>query len=230
MRIRLPLLFLVLLAMAFWTINAQAQIGGGGIRASSSLSSNPTYFDLLEDPKVQEELEIGDEIMDEINELNEGMRDELRGAFQGMSRGGTREDLESVREKFVQVYERFNESTLEKLSDDQVVRIKQLQRQKLLNSGVSKALAGKLSEELELTDDQMTALQKKEIETKEWERNEIARIRAEAQEKIISSLSEELSKKLKELTGEKFEFTEETRRLSRRGSGAGGSLRLPGRN
>ena len=73
MRIRLPLLFLVMLAMTFLTINAQAQ----SIRLGSGISSSTSYFDLLEDPKVQEELKIGDEIMDEINELNQELRGEV---------------------------------------------------------------------------------------------------------------------------------------------------------
>ncbi len=228
MRIRLPLLFLVMLAMTFLTINAQAQ----SIRLGSGISSSTSYFDLLEDPKVQEELKIGDEIMDEINELNQELRGEVRVVFQAMGRGGgTREGIESVRDEIGELYEKFNETILEQLSEDQVVRIKQLQRQKLLNSGVAKALAGKVGDELELTDDQMKALKQKELETKEWERKEIARIRAEAQKEIISSLSEELIKQLKELTGEKFEFTEETRRGLRSGAGiGGGGLRLPGRN
>ena len=175
-------------------------------------------------------LNVGVEIMDAINELKDEMVQDYRDAFQGMIGNGMRENIKLAVDQICELYEKLDEMALEKLSNDQIVRIKQLQRQKLLNIGVSKALAGKLGDELELTDDQMTVLKKKEIETKEWEKNEIARIRAEAQEKIISSLPEDLTKQLKELTGKKFEFTEDTSRAS---SGVGfgrGAVRRQKRN
>ena len=232
MKVRSTILLAVMFTMTCMTASIEAQGRIGSFRLGSSFGGNG-LLGLLSNEKVTKELEIGDEQNDEINELNASFRDEIRGLFEGF-RGGGREKMEELREKTGALTEKFDEKVEEVLTEDQFVRLGQLQIQKLLSGGVAKALSSELGEQLDVTDELKQKLNEKTVEVKEWEKKEIARIRAESRKKMLSVLSDEMQAKLQELAGKMFDFGEEdrTRRgggVGRGGVGRGGGGRLPGR-
>ncbi len=223
MKVRPSLLFLTIIATTVLsTSSAQAQRGG---TVMGGLAGKHDVLELLKNDKVQKELAIGEETMDQIDSLNSEYRSELQGFMEGLRSSG-RAGMEDFRERWSEVRGKYNAKVPDILNEDQMDRLKQLQFQMALSQGLVRALDGPLGEELAATDDLKAKLKVKAAEVAKWEADEIERIRAEAREKLNSVLPEEMRQKIAELAGEKFDFGPQ--RIPRSGVGSGGIM-LPSR-
>lgn len=198
-----------------------AQPGRGGDRGGS-IFGQITQLSLLGQQAVQKELELVEDQLELINDIRnrqrEAMRDLFMGArdrFQGMSDDERRKAFEDIQKKMQESNKELEAEALEELLPHQTARLKQLlaQAQTRRNGGpTSGRLSEDLIEELGLTDKQVEELRKKAAEVSEKLKQKVAKLQAQAQEEIFSSvLSAEQHAKYKELMGDAFEFEERSR-------------------
>ena len=217
-KIVLPLV--ALLAVTLFTSTVEAQRGrGGGFWGRNGDS----LLNLLMNEKVQEELDFVDDQADQVEELQNEFREEMRYMFEDMRDGGgdRQEMFEKMREKMTELNEEFNSKAEELLIDDQLKRLKQLQNQSRMRGGIERALENEsFRDELGITDEQMEELREKAEEVRDWAAKEYERVREEAQDKVLSVLSKEQRDKIKEMTGDSFDFGQQ-RGFFNRGNGRG---------
>jgi hypothetical protein len=171
--------------------------GGGGF-------GQARIGDLLRDDKVKAELNLVPDQERKLEELAESLRDKARDFF------GNLRDL-SNEERAAKI-EEFRESTQKEydaiLLPQQRERLKQLmlQRQTQFSRGPG-GLSDELLKELNVTDAQKEALQKKAEEVRADVQKKIAKIQEDARAEVLSVLSSEQRAKLEKLLGPKFEFS-----------------------
>jgi hypothetical protein len=213
--IRTALPLIAMLAMTLLTVSAEAQRGGGGWNQGDSL------LNLLRSEKVQEELDFVDDQAEQIEELQTEFREEMRYMFEDMRNGGgdRQKMFEDMREKMQDMNTDFNKKAEELLIDDQLARLKQLQNQSRMRGGIERALGNEsFREELDISDEQMEDLREAAEEAREWLTEQTAKLRKEAQERVLSKLTQEQQDKIKEMTGEDFEFEQRGRGGDRGGN------------
>ena len=208
--------FLALLAMAMCTSTADAQVG---LRASP-FGNSQSMLNLMRNVRVQNELELNDGQKEEIVELNESLREEVQELYRDMRNGGgdRQQMFEELRSTMKDVSEEIDSKLKDVLSEKQLVRTKQLQVQLQL-ANIARALEGSLGKQLGLEKADVESVADKEEEVKEWQAEQIAKIRAQAREKIMSAMPKESREKLKEMAGEHFDFGQQ-RAGARSGGGA----------
>ena len=210
----------VLLAISSMNSTVDAQVAGGSASTRGSLNTKSSLLYLFRNPLIKQELMIDDEQLAKIAELDKSFKDSLRESFRGsQAPGDIRISPENMRSKLSEILLNFDVRVEKTLSDKQRTRAKQLQNQMQLASSVVLALRGSLGEKLGVTTDTVNDVEKKAREVAEWQRKEIARIRKEAHEKVLSALPDEKRKKLKEMTGESFDFGEPGSQRGSAGSG-----------
>ena len=94
----------------------------------------------------------------------------------------------------------------------QIKRLEQLSHQvSMKKGGAANALtSGKLKDELELSDDDVTKLKARSKELNEKLEKDIAALKAKVKKDLLKELSASQRKKLDELTGDEFEYKEQT--------------------
>lgn len=217
MKVLPSLSFIALLAMALCTSTVDAQvnsaltnsIGGGGM------------LSLMQNERVQKELELNDEQKKEFVDLNQSLRQEVRELYEDMRNGGgdRRQMFEELRTKMKDVADDLDSKVKDVLSEKQLVRTKQLQVQKQLVD-IARALEGSLGKQLGLEKADVESVTDKAEEVKKWQAEQIAKILAQSREKIMSAMPKESREKLKEMAGEHFDFGRASS-----GSGVGRSFR-----
>lgn len=210
--LRPALFFFALFAMAVSSSTAEAQFGG-------QLGGSGSLINLLLNERVQNELSLNDEQKKEVTTLNEDLRSDLQDMLTEMRSPGR--DRQLLRDDFRAGLKKLTDATelkMEKLlNEKQQVRAKELKYQRQILSGVARALAGALGKELGVEQADIDAVTARTEEVRKWEAEQIAKIRVEAREKILTALPEESRKKLKEKMGTTFDFGEQRR--PRTGSG-----------
>lgn len=225
MKIFRPTLFafaLFAMTLSTSTADAQGQLAGGD-----------SMLNLLRNERVLKELKINDDQKKEITQLNENFQSDLREMFaeiRNSDPGDRLEMMEDLRADMKTLADEADLSMVKLLDEKQEVRAKELKVQRQLLNGVARALAGALGKQLGVEDAEVEAVTVKTKEVKEWEAAQIAKIRAEAREKILSAMPEKSREKLKEMAGETFDFGEVPRASGavsgvRRGGAAGGNRR-----
>lgn len=219
LRMALPLVAVAI--MTFFTSTAEAQRGRGmwGRNGDSLLN-------LLMNEKVQEELNFVDDQAEMVEELQNEFREEMRFMFEDMrnnNEGADRQEMfDQMREKMTDMNKDFNSKAKELLIDEQIKRLDQLQNQSRMRGGIERALQNEsFRESLGITDDQMEELREKAEEVRDWSNEQYGKIRKEAQEKVLSVLSKEQRDKIKEMTGDEFEFGQQQGRGNRGGGNRG---------
>ena len=217
MKVLPSLSFIALLAMALCTSTVDAQvnsaltnsIGGGGM------------LSLMQNERVQKELELNDQQKKEFVDLNQSLRQEVRELYEDMRNGGgdRRQMFEELRTKMKDVADDLDSKVKDVLSEKQLVRTKQLQVQKQLVD-IARALEGSLGKQLGLEKADVESVTDKAEEVKKWQAEQIAKILAQSREKIMSAMPKESREKLKEMAGEHFDFGRASS-----GSGVGRSFR-----
>ena len=210
--------------MAMCTSTADAQFSG----RTNPFGSSTSMLGLMQNARVQNELKLNDEQKQEIGDLNQGLRQEFRELVEDMRGGGgdRRERFEELRSTMKDATDDYDSKLENVLSKEQLVRSKQLHVQSQL-ANIARALAGSIGEQLGLEKADVESVADKAEEVKKWEAEQIAKIRAQAREKIISVLPKESREKLNEMTGEYFDFGQQRPSARsgggfRRSSGGGG--------
>lgn len=196
--------------------------GGGGIGG------------LLRSDEVREELELMDDQVEQLRELEEAMREEMRGKMRERFRGERgeggerrgRPDREEMRAMFDEFRKEAEGRVEEVLTTQQMDRLKQINLQQQVNRGGARALmGGPLSEALDLSDDQKEQLQERAKEVRAEMEKKIQAARDEANAQLMEILSSEQKAKLQEMTGEPFAMSRPEGPRGPRGGADGGNRR-----
>ena len=180
--------------------------GGGGMTG------------LLRNDKVQEELELVDDQLEEIEELQTEVWTDMRQMFRG---GGFRDmDRDEREEKMAEFREKMAERTKEMEADvkdillpHQFTRLKQLNFQQEASRGGTTGLASSetIIDALGITDEQKEKMKKAAEEAAKKLENKIKELRKQAETEVLGVLTAEQRAKFKELRGEAFDFGQNER-------------------
>jgi Spy/CpxP family protein refolding chaperone len=188
-------------------VPAFAQPGGGGFGFGG-----PTM--LLANPEVVKELELTDDQVDQVKVVSDKAREALGELFRG---GGGRGGNNEERTEKMRTLNADSQKQIDKiLLPHQVKRLKQLEfQQRVARAGTTGAVTSETAvEALEITDSQKEALTEKAKEIEADLRQKMAKLRAEAQAKLLEALTPAQRAKWKEVAGDPFDFG--------RGGGFGG--------
>ncbi len=200
------------LAAALLVAASFAQGGGqrGGFGMRGGMAS-PIF--LLQDEQIRTELKITDEQKAKLDEVQSGMQDEFRNAFQGAN--GDRTQMQKV---IATVMEGLTKKVNAILTPEQQKRLKELSIQ---TAGSSAALQKDVQKDLALTEEQtkkLAELQKKQdaanqeigrkMRDQEIDRDQATELRTKngkaMDTEIDKVLTDEQKKKLKEMGGKPF--------------------------
>ena len=210
--------------------------GGFGGGFGMPMMFGPT--DLLRRQDVRKELELLDDQVQQLEALEQKMRDRMRQAFPVPPAPGQAGNREERRDQgapkpqtdFRQVFEQINKETRAELAQillpHQSKRLDQLSAQLRMQGGGMALLSGDVARDLGVTDEQREQLRTKVEEIEREARKQEAEIRRQAREKVIRLLTPDQQKKLKDLIGEPFTF--EMQPPPRRPGQPGGPGQPPG--
>ena len=190
-------------------VPAFAQPGGGGFGFGGGGATM-----LLANPDVVKELELTDDQVDQVKVVRDKAGEAMRELFQGGGRGGgnNEERIEKMRTLTADSQKQLDKILL----PHQTKRLKQLEfQQRVSRAGTTGAITSDAAvEALEITDAQKEALTEKAKEIEADLRQKLAKLRAEAQAKLLEALTPAQRAKWKEVAGDPFDFG--------RGGGFGG--------
>lgn len=168
---------------------------------------------LLMNPKVQEELDLVDDQIEDLKSLQEEMQTAMREMFSGMRDMDPEERrtaMEEMRGKMEKKAEEFQAEVDEVLLPHQSKRLKQLafqtQNRVVGGFGGRGGLSDALKEELDITSEQEEKMQSAAEKAQEEMQAEMRKLQSRMEEKVLKELTDEQRKKYKELTGEPFDF------------------------
>jgi Spy/CpxP family protein refolding chaperone len=213
MSLNRTLLACVVLTVALMSSESFAQGRGGG-RGGPGGMMGDSPLTLINDKSVIEELELVDDQVEALNDLQDDMRDVFRESFSGMrdrfrDKNVDRESLmDEIREKIQSQMADVETDLNEILLPHQATRLDELYFQmQASRSGTDGMLSNpKVKERLGLTDEQIDEIKAKAEEVKADLDKKIAGLREEAREEILSVLSSDQQKQIKEMMGDSFEF------------------------
>ena len=223
---RISILAIALGTVAMFVQDASAQGGrgrGGGLGGRSLLT-------MVENDKVQKELELEEGQIEKIQEFAGEQREKMREEFQNLrSPGGDREEMMSAMTKMREEMAKEETKTMkEVLNEKQLKRYSQLNVQlmgirALNNSEIAKQV-GLTEEEIKNVSDAFASNREKQTEifqelrdsgARDGMREKMQEMRTELEESVMKMLSDDQKEKLEEIKGEKFEFPERQRRGGR---------------
>ena len=202
---------LVVIAALTFAVASFAQGGGG--QGRGMMRGGGGMYGLLQRDDVKEELKLTDEQKTKLGEMQQGMMDEMRSAFQDAA--GDRSAMQKIMAK---VQESAAKKVNAILTPDQQKRLKEINIQE---SGNSALMSADLQKELGLSEDQIKKI--KDLQTKqqaantaifekmqsgEIERDQIQPLMQKntkvLNDEIGKVLTEDQKKKFKELAGKPF--------------------------
>lgn len=212
LRSKVTLLATLLMLGSAQFVLAQPGRGGGGFFGGGSA------LGLLADEKVQDELEIVDEQSEKIQALQQEMRSEMgemfndiRGNMRDMDDSERQEAFSNIREKMTTMMKDYDNEVYKELLPHQTSRLKQLvvQSQGRRGGGLSGGqVPENLIDDLGITEEQLEAMKKKAEQVQADLVEKINKLRAQAENEILSVLDPGQKEKYKELIGEPFQFSE----------------------
>ena len=190
---------------------------------------------LLGNAKIQEELELVDDQIEEIKEIESEVTNSMRDLFvsrrEEMSNASNEERSEmwsemqkELREQYTKVKPKIESVLL----PNQVQRLAEIKMQATLrrSGGLTSERGGQaLKEQLGISDEQMEAMKEKASKARETLTAKIAKLRKEAEAEVLSVLDSEQRTKYDEMMGEAFDVDSLFQRGGRggqRGRGAQG--------
>ncbi len=226
---RVPYFFhaVAVLGVMLATSNSAYAQGRGGFNTDDGIR-------LLSSERVQKELELVDDQIEQLEDLQTSQRDEMREMFMEMReipREERREAMEGLRTQMKELSDKHVNNVKEILLPHQVARWEQLKFQsKARRSGGTDRLlsSDSMAEQLNITEEQKEEMKEKAKEIRESMQEKIDAIRAEALEELLSVLTPEQQEQYRELAGESFTFDDRQQRGrgaqggGRRGGGRGG--------
>lgn len=197
-------------ASLFWAGMAHAQPGGGFGGGFGGPGPGANMGFLLQNEQIKEELKIDDAQAEEVQELVDAQRDAMRDMF----RGGdfdfrSEEGREKIREMVQEQAQKLETDLATVLKPEQISRLKQIGRQMQTNRpGQTGGLIQneQLTEELGLTEQQLTQMREMAPKVQEELRAEIQKATKAAEEKLLGVLTPSQKAKYAELMGEPFQF------------------------
>ena len=215
---------LILIAAVFSMLSVDVAFAqrGGSSRTSGMMRmmGGNNQFGLLTDKKVQEELELVDDQIEELEDLQKEAMQEIRDMFSEMqdSGGDRREAFRNIREKMQERMKPYEERVNDVLLPHQQTRLKQLGYQ---SSGRFSGAGGvfdnqALLDDLDISDKQRDELKEAVEKAREKLQKEYKKLVEDAEDDILKVLDSDQRKKFKELVGDSFQFDNA---WQRRGSG-----------
>lgn len=165
-------------------------------------------------PQMQRELEIVDDQREKLKRLQADVTNETRDLYKTAYSGDRQEWMRKYNEIAGRLSRETDKRVQEILLPHQVRRLRQIVLQMRLSGagyGSAAGLAsGAVADELGLTEEQKRELQKKEkevsSEVQRKTREFYEQLREESEEELLSVLTAEQRRKLKELVGERFDW------------------------
>ena len=205
---------LILIAAVFSMLSVDVAFAqrGGSNRTSGMMRmmGGNNQFGLLTDKKVQEELELVDDQIEELEELQKEAMQEIRDMFSEMqdSGGDRREAFRNIREKMQERMKPYEERVNDVLLPHQQTRLKQLGYQ---SSGRFSGAGGvfdnqALLDDLDISDKQRDELKEAVEKAREKLQKEYKKLVKDAEDDILKVLDSDQRKKFKELVGDSFQF------------------------
>ena len=190
---------------------ALGQRGGGrGSTGMLRMMGGNNQFGLLADQKVQAELELVDDQIEELEEIQKEAMQVIRDMFSEMqdSGGDRREAFRNIREKMQEKMKPFEGRVDDVLLPHQQTRLKQLSYQ---STGRFSGAGGvfqneKLLEDLDISDKQKEELEEAVEKAREKLQKEYKELVKKAENDILKVLDSDQRKKYKELVGDSFQF------------------------
>ncbi len=200
------------------TSHAQGR-GGGFMRGGGSLR-------LLQDEKVQGELEITDDQMDDLTSMTEDFREEMMDTFRDF-RSLSEEERQELMEGMQERAKEIEEEAKAVLLPHQVDRLTQLNFQRNTTRGGTIGLAenDSLIEALDISEEQQEQMREAAVEASAKLEEKIASLRQQAQDEVLAVLTEEQRTTYNELMGDTFEFSQNRGWGGQRGGQRGGGDR-----
>lgn len=210
---------LSLMGLALVSTDVLAQRGGpgGGFPQSSIM--------LLMREDVQGELDLVEDQVEDIKAMQDEMRNKMRDMFNDMREQGGGFDRDSMMEKMGEVNKEFESQVKEILLPHQFERLGQIKIQsdaRRSGGATGGALPSSLVEKLNITEEQQEAMKKKAEEVKKSMDEKIAKIRAQAEEEVLSVLSAKQREEYKAMIGDQFKFDDTRGGFGGRGGAQGG--------
>lgn len=239
MRINIAATFVVICVLSLSVAemaNAQRGGGRGGGRGGFGRGGGNGVLGLLQNESVMTEIELVDEQKDEIQTIQDELRQEMRERMEemrdsDMSREERREAFMGMREEMEERQEEIEQQIEGVLLPEQLKRLKQLEIQRSARrtgGGAMGVLASdELMEKLGIDEEQRKKLEEKAAEVKKKLQERIKKLTKEAEDDILSVLSPSQRKEFREKIGESFEFEDGNDRRGRGGDrgGRGGDRR-----
>jgi hypothetical protein len=184
--------------------------GAGGAFAYSNLSSADDSTSLLNWGQVHKELELIDEQIQQIHTIQNEMRRKQADLMRQLGPDGLRHPDVSVamREEMKEIRDKARDDLEKLLLPHQHERLQQISRRMAMQRrGTASGLTSDaLADELGLTDEQKQRLQERGREIEEEVRQEIARLRKKAEDKLLAELTPAQREKLTQLLGNEFDL------------------------
>lgn len=200
--------------------------GGGGFGGGFGGGS---LVDVAQRSDVQKELELLEDQTSQIEQIAQKQRDGMREVFGQIRDIAEDQRGERMRELFAKATQDTENALEEALLPHQMKRLRQLSVQLRSRGGVVRALTSdEIAEEVGISEAKIDELRAANEEAEAQLREEIAKLRAKADEKILATLSAEQRSKWNDMVGEPFEFEAEERGPGFGGFGGRGGPGGPG--
>ncbi len=177
---------------------------------STGIGADP--FQMLSNVGVQNELDLVGQQLEQYKELQANYGKRISAELDKMKSGKVSEDGAKSLQKTIQEIEKQKKEDIEKLLlPSQRERLEQISlQQKLKNQGTAAALANdEIREKLGLSEKDVEKLKEKAKELNEKLQEKMQKLRAEMRTELLEGLSADQRAKLKELTGDDFEYKAE---------------------
>lgn len=205
---------LILMAAVLSMMSADVAFGQrGGSRAAGGMMrmmGGNNQFGLLADQKVQAELELVDDQIEELEEIQKEAMQVIRDMFSEMqdSGGDRREAFRNIREKMQEKMKPFEGRLNDVLLPHQQTRLKQLGYQSTGRFGGAGGVFqnDKLLEDLDISDKQKEELEEAVEKAREKLQKDYKELVKKAENDILKVLDSDQRKKYKELVGDSFQF------------------------
>ena len=216
------LVVICVFSLSFADVSVAQRGGPGGF-----LGGNNGWMGLLRNDAVVGEIELVDDQREEIETIQDELRQEMRERMMEMRDVAPEDRREMFTELREEMEDRQNEvgKEIEKvLMPMQLKRLKELEVQRTAQRngrGSMGALANEdILEDLGVSDKQKEKLEKKALELKKKIEERIKKMTAEAEEELLSVLTSDQRKKFREKVGKTFDFGDDNRQgRDRRGRG-----------
>ena len=190
----------------------------GDMDFSMGMSGN--QFSMLNNASVQKDLQLVDDQVDQIKQINKDFGEKIKSKMDAMKDDDGNFNFQ-MGSDFGEMIRDLKQQQQDQISGillpNQQKRLDQVARQiRMKRMGTSKALAGKLAEELGITPDQKQKIKERSKELQKEMQEKIAELRANAKNSLLQELTKDQRNKLEEMLGDEYvEKKEDSKRRFR---------------